>query len=69
MGGPAAPDDLEQGYLTQTRLAVTDDRAAPISGRYWHDRPSETPAREALDPRFQDQVSAQLAELTGVPLF
>jgi NAD(P)-dependent dehydrogenase (short-subunit alcohol dehydrogenase family) len=69
MGGPGAPDDFEQGYLTQTWLAVSDDPAATVSGRYWHHRRSQTPAKEASDPHFQDELSTKLAELTGVPLF
>ena len=69
MGGPGAPDDFEEGYFTQTWLAVSDDPAAMVSGRYWHHRRSRTPAREVSDPRFQDQLSAKLAELTGVRLF
>ena len=69
MGGPGAPDDFEEGYLTQTWLAVSDEPAAMISGRYWHHRRPQNAAREASDPRFQDQLSARLAELTGVPLF
>ena len=69
MGGPGAPDDLEQGYLTQSWLAVSDDSAATVSGRYWHHRRPQTPAKDVSDPRFQDQLSAKLAELTGVSLF
>jgi NAD(P)-dependent dehydrogenase (short-subunit alcohol dehydrogenase family) len=69
MGGPGAPDDFEKGYLTQTWLAVSDDPAAMVSGRYWHHRRSQTAAKEASDLRFQDQLSTRLAELTGVPLF
>jgi NAD(P)-dependent dehydrogenase (short-subunit alcohol dehydrogenase family) len=69
MGGPGAPDDFEEGYRTQTWLAVSDDPAATVSGQYWHHRRPRTPAREASDPRFQDQLSARLAELTGVSLF
>jgi NAD(P)-dependent dehydrogenase (short-subunit alcohol dehydrogenase family) len=69
MGGPGAPDDFEKGYLTQTWLAVSDDPAATVSGRYWHHRRPQTPAKEALDSWFQDQLSATLAELTGVRLF
>jgi NAD(P)-dependent dehydrogenase (short-subunit alcohol dehydrogenase family) len=69
MGGPRAPDDFEKGYLTQTWLAVSDDPAATVSGRYWHHRRPQTPAKEASDSRFQDQLSATLAELTGVQLF
>ena len=69
MGGPGAPDDFEQGYLTQTWLAASDDPAATVSGRYWHHRLPQSPAREASDSRFQDQLSARLAALTGVALF
>ena len=69
MGGPGAPDDFDEGYLTQTWLAVSHDAAATVSGRYWHHRRPRTPAKEVADPRFQDQLSARLAELTGVPLF
>lgn len=69
MGGPRAPDDFDEGYLTQTWLAVGDDPAATVSGRYWYHRRAQTPAREVSDPRFQDQLSARLAELTGVSLF
>src|SRR3954462_8940330 len=46
MGGPRAPDDLEQGSLTQTWLAVSDDPAATVSGRYWHHRRPQTPAQD-----------------------
>ena len=69
MGGPGAPDDFEQGYLTQTWLAVSSDPAAMVSGRYWHHRRTQRPASGATDTDFQDQLSARLAELTGVPLF
>jgi len=69
MGGPGAPDDFEMGYLTQTWLAVSDDPTAIVSGRYWHHRRPQVPSREVSDARFQDELSAKLAELTGVSLF
>jgi NAD(P)-dependent dehydrogenase (short-subunit alcohol dehydrogenase family) len=69
MGGPDAPDDLEQGHLTQTWLAVSNDLAATVSGRYWHHLRQQSPAREATNAVFQDQLSAKLSELTGVSLF
>ena len=69
MGGPGAPDNFEQGYRTQIWLATSDDPAALTSGRYWHHRQPETPARDASDPGFQDRLVARLAELTGVSLF
>jgi len=68
MGGPGAPVDLETGQRTQTWLAVSDDPAALISGRYWHNLRQETPAREAADPHFQDRLVDVLRELTGVAL-
>ncbi len=68
MGGPGASDDLEQGYLTQTWLAVSDDPAARVSGGYWYHRRRQTPVGEARDPVFQDRLMARLAALTGITL-
>lgn len=68
MGGAGAPDDLEQGHLTQSWLAVSDEPAAKLSGRYWHHRKQQKPAAEALDPAFQDRLLVRLEELTGVSL-
>ncbi len=69
MGGPGAIDDLEQGYLTQTWLAVSTDAAAAVSGGYWHHRQRQAPAPQARDLAFQDQLMDRLAALTGVALF
>jgi NAD(P)-dependent dehydrogenase (short-subunit alcohol dehydrogenase family) len=69
MGGSSAPDNFEQGYLTQTWLAVSEDPAATVSGRYWHHRRPQTPAKEVEKTVFQDELWAKLAELTGVTLF
>jgi len=69
MGGPGATGDLEQGYRTQTWLAVSNDTAATVSGGYWYHRQRQEPAPQARDPAFQDQLMARLAALTGVTLF
>lgn len=68
MGGSGAPDDLESGTLTQTWLAVSDDPAALLSGRYWHHREPRKPAAPTLDESFQDELVAKLEALTGVAL-
>jgi len=68
MGGAGAPDDLEQGHLTQTWLAVSDDPAAKVSGKYWHHRQQRAPASAALDTEFQDRLLTRLGELTGIKL-
>ena len=69
MGGAGAADDFDDGYLTQTWLAANDDPAAMVSGGYWHHRRQENAARQASEVRFQNELSAKLAELTGVSLF
>jgi NAD(P)-dependent dehydrogenase (short-subunit alcohol dehydrogenase family) len=69
MGGSGATDDLDQGYLTQTWLAVSDDPAAIVSGNYWYHRKQQAPAAEASDVRLQDQLVTSLAKLTGISLF
>ena len=69
MGGPEAPDDLEQGHLTQTWLAASDDAAATETGGYWRHRRRQAPANGASDRAFQEELCATLAELSGVSLF
>jgi NAD(P)-dependent dehydrogenase (short-subunit alcohol dehydrogenase family) len=69
MGGPAATDDLEMGYLTQTWLAVSTDAAARVSGGYWYHRQQQAVAPQAGDAAFQEQLMDRLAALTGVSLF
>jgi NAD(P)-dependent dehydrogenase (short-subunit alcohol dehydrogenase family) len=66
MGGPSAPLDLDTGQRTQSWLAVSNEPAAIVSGRYWHALRQEQPAREAKDVGFQDRLVGALAELTGV---
>jgi NAD(P)-dependent dehydrogenase (short-subunit alcohol dehydrogenase family) len=68
MGGRGAPDDLEQGHLTQTWLATSEDAAAKSSGGLWHHRRRQEPATQSLDTRFQDELVAKLASMTGVKL-
>jgi NAD(P)-dependent dehydrogenase (short-subunit alcohol dehydrogenase family) len=68
MGGPGAPVDLDTGQRTQTWLAVSEEPAALVSGRYWHHLRQEQPAAEVTDESFQDELISKLGELTGVAL-
>jgi NAD(P)-dependent dehydrogenase (short-subunit alcohol dehydrogenase family) len=68
MGGAGAPDDLEQGHLTQCWLATSDDPAAKATGDYWFHRKPQKPAAAALNVAFQDRLITRLSELTGVAL-
>ena len=69
MGGAGAPDDLAMGSETQGWLAVSEDPAALVSGRYWHHRRQRQPAPAVTDLGFQDRLTDTLAELTGITLF
>src|SRR6202041_4014822 len=42
MGGKGAPDDLDQGHRTQVWLAVSEDKEAKVTGRYFYHQPLET---------------------------
>ena len=68
MGGPGAPDDLEAGGETQAWLAVSDDPAARVSGRYFYHRAERHVDPAAADRAVQDGLLAACEELTGVPL-
>ncbi|WP_407178537.1 SDR family NAD(P)-dependent oxidoreductase [Bradyrhizobium sp. STM 3562] len=68
MGGASAPVDIDTGQRTQSWLAVSTQRAAMVSGRYWHHQKEEAPAAEAADTTFQSELIARLQELTGVAL-
>jgi NAD(P)-dependent dehydrogenase (short-subunit alcohol dehydrogenase family) len=68
MGGRSAPENLEQGHLTQTWLAVSDDEQARTSGHLWKHRVREAPAPQSLDVAFQDQLITRLAAITGTEL-
>ena len=68
MGGPNAPDDLEQGHLTQVWLAVGAEPEATSTGGYWYHRRRLAPTPAALDEDFQRALVDELARLTGVRL-
>ena len=68
MGGPGAPDDFDEGCLTQTWLATSNEPPALISGKYWHHRKISAAAKDANDAGFQDRLVATLEKITGVTL-
>ena len=66
MGGPGAPDDLEAGAATQVWLAVSEDPAATVSGRYFYHLRARDPNPVARDPAVQDRLIEICASLSGV---
>jgi hypothetical protein len=67
MGGPGANDDLNQGHLTQVWLAVSEDPAAQVSGKYFYHLQAEAPVLAALDHSLQDRFIVACEQLTGIP--
>jgi NAD(P)-dependent dehydrogenase (short-subunit alcohol dehydrogenase family) len=66
MGGPSAPDSLQKGYETQVWLAVSDDPAAKVSGRYFHHQ-KEVPCKpEADDVELQDRFVSICEKITSI---
>jgi hypothetical protein len=68
MGGPGAPDDLDQGHRTQAWLAVSDDEAARVSGEYFYHLQKRAPNPEARDKALQDELIDACRKLSGVAL-
>ena len=68
MGGPAAPDDLRLGHLTQEWLATSDDPGALTTGGYWHHQQRSQPHAAVHDVKFQRRLLDALARHTGIEL-
>ena len=66
MGGPHAPDSLEEGHRTQEWIATADAaEISPRTGGYWHHRRTRRPHPASLDTGYQDALLAALAEYTS----
>jgi NAD(P)-dependent dehydrogenase (short-subunit alcohol dehydrogenase family) len=68
MGGPGAPDDLDQAHLTQAWLAVSDDSAAQVTGGYFYHRRLKDVNPAAQDHELQDRLLDYCRDLSGVAL-
>jgi NAD(P)-dependent dehydrogenase (short-subunit alcohol dehydrogenase family) len=68
MGGPGAPDDLSLGALTQAWLAVSDDPAATVTGRYLYHQQARDTHPAARDESEQEGLLGACARLTSVTL-
>jgi NAD(P)-dependent dehydrogenase (short-subunit alcohol dehydrogenase family) len=68
MGGPGAPDDMNQAHLTQAWLAASDEPKAQVTGKYFYHLKRTAPNPQADDPALQDQLIAICAKISGNPL-
>jgi NAD(P)-dependent dehydrogenase (short-subunit alcohol dehydrogenase family) len=68
MGGAGAPDDLDDGRRTQVWLAVSDEPAACVSGRYFHHLRPKAPHPKTQDAALQDRLLDFCGRVSGVAL-
>ncbi|KAA0115641.1 SDR family NAD(P)-dependent oxidoreductase [Methylobacterium sp. P1-11] len=68
MGGPSAPDDMAAAPVTQAWLAVGDDPATHVTGRYFYHQRKKPPAPGTESVGLQEALLHRCATLSGVPL-
>ena len=68
MGGPGAPDDLDQGHRTQVWLAVSNDPQARVTGKYFYHLHQRAPEPRTTSPELQDRLIAECERLSGIAL-
>jgi NAD(P)-dependent dehydrogenase (short-subunit alcohol dehydrogenase family) len=68
MGGPGAPDDMDQAHRTQVWLAASDDPNAQVTGEYFYHMKPKAPNPQANNPALQDRLIAICADISGIPL-
>lgn len=65
MGGPGAPDDMDQAHRTQAWLAVSDDAAA-VTGEYLFHFRRRAPNPQANDRDLQDRLIAACERISSI---
>jgi NAD(P)-dependent dehydrogenase (short-subunit alcohol dehydrogenase family) len=68
MGGPSAPDDLQQGCVTQAWLATSEDALARSTGGYFYHQRPRAPNPIASDAGTQEELLAECSCISGIAL-
>jgi NAD(P)-dependent dehydrogenase (short-subunit alcohol dehydrogenase family) len=68
MGGPAAPDNLDAAHRTQVWLAVSQEPAATVTGKYFFHKRQRPANPAAHDARLQDALLDACKLLSGVEM-
>ncbi|MBN3723172.1 SDR family NAD(P)-dependent oxidoreductase [Burkholderia sp. Ac-20379] len=68
MGGPGAPDDLDQAHRTQAWLAAGDDANARVTGQYFFHRKLRRPDPVTHDTGVQTALLDACERLSGIAL-
>jgi NAD(P)-dependent dehydrogenase (short-subunit alcohol dehydrogenase family) len=68
MGGPGAPDDMDAAHRTQLWLAVSQDPAAMVTGKYFFHMRQRTPNPAAHDAGRQDALLDACRRFSGIEM-
>lgn len=68
MGGPGAPESLEEGARTQVWLATSDEPAAKVTGEYFYHMKLRAPAAATRDTERQENLLEACEGFSGVEL-
>jgi NAD(P)-dependent dehydrogenase (short-subunit alcohol dehydrogenase family) len=68
MGGPDAPDDMDAAHRTQVWLAVSQDPAAMVTGKYFFHMRQRTPNPAAHDAGRQDALLDACRRFSGIEM-
>jgi NAD(P)-dependent dehydrogenase (short-subunit alcohol dehydrogenase family) len=68
MGGANAPDDLDQGHRTQVWLAVSNDAAAKVTGKYFFHLKLREAKPATHDVECQEKLLEACKKFSGVEL-
>ena len=66
MGGPGAPDSLEEAPKTQVWLATSNDKEAMASGKYFYHQQLKNFLPAASDIAIQEKYISECARISGV---
>jgi NAD(P)-dependent dehydrogenase (short-subunit alcohol dehydrogenase family) len=66
MGGPGAPDDLVEGAKTQAWLAVSNDREALVTGRFFFHKKLQKFHPMATNKAVQNKLITEYERITGI---
>jgi NAD(P)-dependent dehydrogenase (short-subunit alcohol dehydrogenase family) len=66
MGGPGAPDSLEEGSKTQAWLATSQEKSALVSGKYFYHQMLRNYHSAAADVDIQERYLSECARLSGI---
>jgi len=68
MGGPRAPDNLDEGHRTQVWLIASDDPAAMVTGEYFFHMRRRTPNLTSRDVERQEKLLEACRQFSGTDL-